>query len=413
MESCVMKKNIFLIFTCLLVVLALPKSASAQTCGFNAANDYVCGATNGNNLGSGDSPEVPRNDTFQPVIAPGGGFVNRPLYPISYDDEHYDSSPNPDCYECSGGGFGEFKEHLKDREGVRNTVYLDTLGNPTVGVGHLVLPGDGLSVGDTISDARVDEFLDHDAQWAWDAAEQQMADAGIDNPCFQVALGSVNFQLGSAWRDKFPTTWRTIQSGDYCGAADMLEGTRWQEQTPVRVADFQNALRSLGGCGGANGDSSGACGDNGTGGMPACGGWSVEDSERALQIAATDDAGGSYCARGVANIMLDMGYPVTRGNAHDWDTTLPANGWVCDPSLTPQTAPPGAILQYDSDDHLGKRNRGTGGASYGHVEIVTVDSAGRRQYVSDRARSNPGGTVPDNFQCAWVHPSMSGADEDC
>lgn len=399
-----MKKNIFLVFACLLFILGAPGNVKAQTCGFNAANDYTCGDTGGAALGDADSPEIPRNDTFQAVVAPGGGFVARPLFPIDYDHpEHYSSPPNADSYECAGGGFEEFKEHLKLREGVRNDVYLDSLGNPTVGVGHLVLPEDGLSVGDTISDAQVDAFLDRDAQWAWDAAQQQMEEAGIDDPCFQVALGSVNYQLGSGWRDKFPNTWRAIAEGRYCEAADMLDGTRWQEQTPVRVADFQAALRDL--CGGGGSTTV----------APRCtptGGWGVEKSDQAIAISQSDDAEGAQCAKGVANIMLEMGYPVTRGDAYTWGTTLPANGWECLPGVTPENAPAGAILFFNNDAGAGKSPRGTPGGNFGHVEIVTVDSGGRRYYTSDKARSNWGGTVPDNFECAYVHPSMgmSGSD---
>ena len=36
-----------------------------------------------------------------------------------------------------------------------------------------------------------------------------------------------------------------IVAGDYEGAANEMNGTPWQRQTPVRVADFQAALRVL------------------------------------------------------------------------------------------------------------------------------------------------------------------------
>lgn len=41
----------------------------------------------------------------------------------------------------------------------RAVVYLDSSGIPTVGIGHKVLPADGLRVGDRISDARIDELF--------------------------------------------------------------------------------------------------------------------------------------------------------------------------------------------------------------------------------------------------------------
>ena len=132
------------------------------------------------------------------------------------------------------------------------------------------------------------------------------------------------------------------------------------------------------------------------------GGWTLAHSQQAIQISQTDNAGSGYCAKGVANVLLQMGYSVTRGNAHDWDRTLPNNGWRFLPGVTPDTAPPGAVLVFDSDIHAGKPVGTTGGAKYGHVEIVTTTADGQRLYVSDKARTNWGGTVSHNYVGAWV-----------
>ena len=55
----------------------------------------------------------------------------------------------------------------------------------------------------------------------------------------------MNFQLGTAWTGTFPNTWRMIVNGRYEDAAEALDGTKWAQQTPVRVKDFQDALRKL------------------------------------------------------------------------------------------------------------------------------------------------------------------------
>ena len=52
-----------------------------------------------------------------------------------------------------------FEKLMALREGRRNDVYLDTLGKPTVGIGHLVVAADNLKVGDVISDARVSDLF--------------------------------------------------------------------------------------------------------------------------------------------------------------------------------------------------------------------------------------------------------------
>ena len=100
--------------------------------------------------------------------------------------------------------------------------------------------------------------------------------------------------------------------------------------------------------------------------------------------------------------MLALGFSVTRGNAHDWDNSLPSNGWTL-LNMPPEQCPPGSILWFDSDVRAGKplstysSGKVTGGAKYGHVEIVTTTADGQRLYVSDKARSNWGGTVPHNY----------------
>jgi lysozyme len=139
----------------------------------------------------------------------------------------------------------KFIDHLLLREGSRNTVYRDSLGKPTVGVGHLVKPSDNLEVGDTISNARVREFLEQDAGHALEAAIGQAGELGIDDNDFIIALGSVNFQLGAGWRGKFPQTWRHLQNGNYEQAIRNLEGSAWARQTPVRVRDFVKAIRKI------------------------------------------------------------------------------------------------------------------------------------------------------------------------
>lgn len=51
---------------------------------------------------------------------------------------------------------------IKSVEGVVSKVYADSRGLPTIGVGHLVLPQDGLVLDQTISEEQVDNFLQQD-----------------------------------------------------------------------------------------------------------------------------------------------------------------------------------------------------------------------------------------------------------
>jgi len=138
-----------------------------------------------------------------------------------------------------------FRNLMVLREGNRTTVYPDSRGLPTVGIGHLVVPADNLALGDVISAAQVDVLFTADSAGALTAAWTQAGLAGIASSNFIPYLASVNFQLGVDWIGKFPATWQMILNGAYTDAANALDGTLWQHQTPVRVQDFQQALLAL------------------------------------------------------------------------------------------------------------------------------------------------------------------------
>ena len=122
---------------------------------------------------------------------------------------------------------------------------MDSLKKPTVGIGHLVTPADKLKVGDEITDRQVSEFFRKDGAKALSAARAQAAKAGIKDAKFIVYLASVNYQLGTRWNLVFKTAWKLILEGKYEEAAKSLEKTKWYRQTPIRVKDFQKALRNL------------------------------------------------------------------------------------------------------------------------------------------------------------------------
>jgi GH24 family phage-related lysozyme (muramidase) len=138
-----------------------------------------------------------------------------------------------------------FRDLMALREGCRTTVYLDSRRLPTVGIGHLVVPADDLRLGDVISMDRVNALFAADSAGALSAAWAQAEQAGITSTNFIPHLASINFQLGREWTTTFPHTWQMIVDGHYETAANALNGIPWQRQTPVRVRDFQTALRAL------------------------------------------------------------------------------------------------------------------------------------------------------------------------
>jgi uncharacterized protein YgiM (DUF1202 family)/uncharacterized protein YcbK (DUF882 family)/GH24 family phage-related lysozyme (muramidase) len=155
----------------------------------------------------------------------------------------------PPAAENAGGVPQAVIDHLKLREGVRYDVYLDTRGFPTAGVGHLLTAAErrSMPVGSRVSRQQVDTWLAQDSRTAYSAAQSQASQLGVGSQDFINALASVNFQLGTAWNTEHRMTWRYMTQHKWEEAAVEAADSSWFAQTPVRVRDFQAALRALAG----------------------------------------------------------------------------------------------------------------------------------------------------------------------
>lgn len=130
-------------------------------------------------------------------------------------------------------------ELVKQREGLVLKWYLDSLGKPTAGYGHLQRKGEEkLVVTKTLADA----WFEEDIMEAEDAALRQSSELPFVTRDLIDVLVSVNYQLGTAWTSKFKTTWRLMKEGKFSEAATEAENSLWAKQTPIRVRDFQRAL---------------------------------------------------------------------------------------------------------------------------------------------------------------------------
>ncbi len=141
----------------------------------------------------------------------------------------------------------EIIEHLKLREGWREVVYFDSLGFPTCGMGHLLTKTENkkYKVGETVPKAILEGWAKADSKKAYLAALAQAKELRIRDRNFIKVLTSVNFQLGTAWNTKHKKTWGFMTAHKWEEAALEAEDSRWFKQTPVRVRDFQAALRAL------------------------------------------------------------------------------------------------------------------------------------------------------------------------
>lgn len=134
------------------------------------------------------------------------------------------------------------EDKIIEREGCRLDVYLDSLGKPTCGYGHLVTAADNLQMGEKISKDRAETLLEKDLQCAYKLGCEQAKEIGKNSDEFIAALTCACFQLGD-FKDKFPIAFELLKSGNYLMAISDLQSSLWMKQTPVRVNDLILAIK--------------------------------------------------------------------------------------------------------------------------------------------------------------------------
>lgn len=149
----------------------------------------------------------------------------------------------------------KLEEHIKLREGYKETVYLDTLNKPTVGTGHLLTIKERKKypVGTKVDSKILEKWLRQDLESALSSCNDQCMALKIYDTDFKISLTSVNFQLGSNWYKKFPKTWKALCDKDYDSAIAEItykipgepEYSDWYKQTPTRVKDFSTAIEKI------------------------------------------------------------------------------------------------------------------------------------------------------------------------
>lgn len=145
--------------------------------------------------------------------------------------------------------------HIKEREGYKQSVYLDVLGKATCGIGHLLSKDEKekYPVKSLVSKKVIDSWFKKDIKTAMDASNTQMKLLELIDEDFKIALISVNYQLGTSWHKKFPMTWKLLKAKHYDDAIKELlyrnppemDPSTWKEQTPVRVEDFVEAIERI------------------------------------------------------------------------------------------------------------------------------------------------------------------------
>ena len=141
-------------------------------------------------------------------------------------------------------------EQLKIDEGVVNEIYLDHLGYPTFGVGHLILESDeehGREVGTPVTEERVRSCFERDLDIAIGECELLYEDGVFGDLPDEVQQILVNmmFNMGRTRLSKFKKMHAAILESDWKTAAVEGRDSRWYKQVTNRAERLMSRLEQV------------------------------------------------------------------------------------------------------------------------------------------------------------------------
>jgi lysozyme len=140
-------------------------------------------------------------------------------------------------------------EQLKIDEGVVNEVYLDHLGYPTFGVGHLVLESDpehGQEVGTPVSEDRVKECFEKDLDTAISECVALYGEGFNDWPDeAQQVVVNMMFNMGRTRLGGFKNFRAALEEGDWERAGKEGRDSKWYRQVTNRAERLMERLEQV------------------------------------------------------------------------------------------------------------------------------------------------------------------------
>ena len=137
--------------------------------------------------------------------------------------------------------FLSLKKKIKKNEGFRNEPYLDSLGHPTIGYGHLITKKEKKIFQRKISKKLLSKLFDKDFRKAITAYKKNFNYKKHSKSTKEVLIEMI-FQLGIKKQKKFTKMNRFIKKKLFFMAALEMMDSLWYKQTPNRVNNLIKIL---------------------------------------------------------------------------------------------------------------------------------------------------------------------------
>lgn len=143
----------------------------------------------------------------------------------------------------------QLRKEIEADEGCRYDIYLDHLGYPTFGIGHLISetdPEHGAEVGTSVSEARVIQAFNTDMGIVLDDCNTLYEDFETLPEEVQHIIANMMFNMGRPRLSKFKGMKAGVDARDWNKAADEMVDSRWYQQVTNRAQRLVDRMRAVG-----------------------------------------------------------------------------------------------------------------------------------------------------------------------
>ena len=142
----------------------------------------------------------------------------------------------------------KLRKEIEYDEGNVQKIYLDHLGLPTFGIGHLVRESDpeyGWEVGTEVSKERCDSVFNEDVKTVIADCYKLYSDFDDLPEEVKRIIANMMFNMGRPRLSKFKGMKRGVDARDWNAAADEMVDSRWYRQVTKRAQRLVDRMRAV------------------------------------------------------------------------------------------------------------------------------------------------------------------------
>jgi len=141
----------------------------------------------------------------------------------------------------------KLREELAEDEGCKYEIYLDHLGLPTFGIGHLITKDDpeySKDVGSVVEQSRVQSAFNLDITITLEDCQRLYKDFNDLPEEVQLIIANMMFNLGYPRLSKFKGMKANVDARDWPAAADEMVDSKWYTQVTNRARRLVDRMRA-------------------------------------------------------------------------------------------------------------------------------------------------------------------------